>query len=83
MPAYVAAQSLDEVLATSDVVIMAASLNPESRGMLDLDALRRMKPDVVFVNITRGGIVPDDTLAALAQSDLLCASPSMCSTQSR
>ncbi|XHY00796.1 NAD(P)-dependent oxidoreductase [Azospirillum sp. A23] len=66
MPAYVAAQSLDEVLATSDVVIMAAALNPESRGMLDLDALRRMKPDVVFVNITRGGIVPDDTLAALA-----------------
>jgi D-3-phosphoglycerate dehydrogenase len=66
MPAYVTSQSLDEVLATSDVVIMAAALTPESRGMLDLDALRRMKPDVVFVNITRGGIIPDDTLATLA-----------------
>ncbi|WP_336814936.1 NAD(P)-dependent oxidoreductase, partial [Bosea sp. MMO-172] len=66
MPAYVAAQGLEEVLATSDVVIVAAALNPESRGMLDLDALRRMKPDVVFVNITRGGIVRDDSLAALA-----------------
>ena len=66
MPAYVTSQSLDEVLATSDVVIMAASLTPESQGMLDLDALRRMKPDVVFVNITRGGIIPDDTLATLA-----------------
>ncbi len=66
MPAYITSQSLDEVLATSDVVIMAAALTPQSRGMLDIDALRRMKPDVVFVNITRGGIIPDDTLATLA-----------------
>ncbi len=66
LPGYVSAVTLDELLDRSDVVIVAAALSDETRGMLSYDSLRRMKEDAVFVNVSRGGIAPDADVHRLA-----------------
>ncbi|MBN9257850.1 MULTISPECIES: NAD(P)-dependent oxidoreductase [unclassified Mesorhizobium] len=66
LPDGVAAMSLEELLRTSDVVVVATELNDRTRGMLGAGELALMKPDVVFVNIARGAISNDHALARLA-----------------
>ena len=55
LPNGVTRVELDELLRTSDVVCVLASLNAETHGMLDLNRLRLMKPDAVLINTARGG----------------------------
>ena len=57
---------LEQLLRTSDVICVLASLNDETRGMLDLNRLRLMKPDAVLINTARGGIVDELALVQLA-----------------
>lgn len=54
--------SLDELLAQSDFVIVATSLNNETRGLFDDNTFNKMKKNAVFVNIARGQIVKTDAL---------------------
>lgn len=62
---------LDELLATSDIVSIHASLNAETRHLISADKLRLMKRDAILVNVSRGQIVDERALAeALARSDL-------------
>jgi D-3-phosphoglycerate dehydrogenase len=48
LPSGVARVELEDLLRTSDVVCVLASLNAETRGMLDLNRLRLMKPEAVL-----------------------------------
>lgn len=66
LPGGVEAVTLDQLLSSSDIVIVVASLNEESHRMLNRERLRSMKPDVVFVNIARGAIVDEIALCDLA-----------------
>ena len=59
---------LEDLLKTSDVVVVAAEINEKTKHMLSADRLALMKPDVVFVNIARGGLSNDLALAKLAKS---------------
>jgi phosphoglycerate dehydrogenase-like enzyme len=54
---------LAELLARSDVVVMAAPLTPETRGMIGAAELRAMKPTAYFVNVGRGATVDEAALA--------------------
>jgi D-3-phosphoglycerate dehydrogenase len=67
LPPGVKRVGLEELLQTSDVVCVLAPLNAETRGMLNLDRLRLMKPDAVLVNTARGGIVDETALAQVAR----------------
>lgn len=53
---------LEELLDRSDHVVVAAPLTAETRGLIDEDALRRMRPTAGLVNIARGPIVGTDAL---------------------
>ena len=67
LPAGVARVELEQLLRTSDVVCVLASLNPVTQGMLGLSRLRLMKPDAVLINTARGGIVDERALVQIAQ----------------
>ena len=56
--------SLDELLATSDILSLHLPLMEATRGLIGADALRRMKRGVILVNTARGGIVDEAALAA-------------------
>jgi phosphoglycerate dehydrogenase-like enzyme len=53
---------LDDVLQTSDVVSIHASLTPESRGLIGPRRLALMKPSAYLVNTARGPIVDEAAL---------------------
>jgi phosphoglycerate dehydrogenase-like enzyme len=55
---------LPELLATSDFVVLAASLNPSTRGLLGGAELRLMKPGAYIVNISRGDLLDEAALVA-------------------
>ena len=59
---------LDELYEISDVVSLHLRQSPESTGLLDDRAFRRMKPSAIFINTARGPIADEQALiAALAE----------------
>ncbi len=53
---------LDAVLSKSDVVVVCAPETPQTRGMLDAEALARLKDGALLVNVARGKLVDEDAL---------------------
>lgn len=53
---------LHAALASADVVCLHAPLTPQTRHMIDEEALRTMKRDALLVNTGRGGLVDQDAL---------------------
>jgi glyoxylate reductase len=54
--------SFDELLKQSDILSLHVPLLPETRGLIDEQALRRMKPSAILVNAARGPIVQTEAL---------------------
>jgi len=53
---------LDTLIRTSDVVLVLASLNPETRGIVSAEKLKLMKPTAILVNTARGAIVDEEAM---------------------
>lgn len=67
LPSHVTAVPLDDLLKESHIVVVLAALNEETRGLLSAAKLKLTRPDVVLVNVARGGIVDEDALLALSR----------------
>ena len=75
--------SFDELLATSDIISINAPLNDDTLGLINRDALLKMKKDAILLNLGRGPIVNeedlvaalDDGIIAGAGLDVLCVEP--------
>ncbi len=56
------AARLDELLAQADVVVLNCPLTPETRGLIDRNALEKMKPSAFLINVARGACVDEEAL---------------------
>lgn len=55
--------TLEDLLATSDVVTLNCELNDSTRGLIGGGRLALMKPDAILVNAARGGVMDEVALA--------------------
>ncbi|KAG7312046.1 hypothetical protein JYU34_001491 [Plutella xylostella] len=54
--------SLQELLRSSDVIVLAAPLTDETRRMINAETLGMMKSNAILVNVGRGDLVDQDAL---------------------
>ena len=54
--------SLDELYARSDVVSLHCPLTAENAGMINRDAIAKMKDGVILINTARGGLINEPDL---------------------
>jgi D-lactate dehydrogenase len=55
----------ERLLAESDLVTLHVPLMPQTRHLIDADALKSMKDDAILINSSRGGLI--DTAALVAE----------------
>lgn len=72
----------DRLLALADVVVVAAPLTADTHRLLDANAITRMKPGAIVINVARGQLVDETALAvALASGRLGGAALDVFSTE--
>jgi phosphoglycerate dehydrogenase-like enzyme len=65
------ADKLHEMAAMVDFLVLCAPLNADTRGMIDVSVLGRMKPGAMLVNVARGPlVVPGDLVESLQSGHL-------------
>ncbi len=69
----VARVSFDDLLSTSDIVILAVPLSPGTTHLIDAAALARIKRGAVLVNTARGSLVDEAAVAAALEDGTLAA----------
>ena len=62
---------LERVLEESDVISLHVPLTPETRNMIGLNELRRMKRTALLINTARGGLVEEQALAQALKDGLI------------
>lgn len=60
--------SMDDLLATSDFVILVVPHTPQTEALIDARALAKMKSSATLINIGRGGLVDEVALTEALQS---------------
>ncbi|MET0221271.1 MAG: NAD(P)-dependent oxidoreductase [Tardiphaga sp.] len=81
-PDFVTAATVDELVAKSDIVVLACPLTPETTGLMNRQRIAAMKPDALLINVSRGAVIDDDALiAALADNHIAGAALDVFTTQ--
>jgi phosphonate dehydrogenase len=62
---------LNRALESSDYVILCAPLTPGARHQIGADALSRMNPDALLINVGRGSVVDENAVLAALESGKL------------
>ena len=68
------ANSLDALIASTDILVTHVPLNEETRGMIDAATMARMPKGAVIINAARGGVVDEEALfTALTSGHIFAA----------
>lgn len=59
---------LDELLRSSDVIVLHSPLTPENYRMINKDSIAKMKQGVILINNSRGPLIDEADLAEALQS---------------
>jgi len=62
LPGIASVDSLPDLLAASDIVVLALPLDEETRQCIDRRALSRAKPGLHLINVARGGLIDQEAL---------------------
>ncbi|MGO8262431.1 NAD(P)-dependent oxidoreductase [Rhizobium ruizarguesonis] len=54
--------TIDELVATADIVVLCCPLTPETTGLLNAGRIGRLKPAAILVNVSRGPVIDDAAL---------------------
>jgi glyoxylate reductase len=60
--------TLPELLRAADVVSLHVPLTADTRGMMNAETLRAMKPDALLINTSRGPVVDTDALVEVLET---------------
>ena len=61
----------EELLEKSDVISIHAPLNERTKGLINYDALSKMKKDVILINVGRGPIVVENDIARALDEEII------------
>lgn len=64
-------EGLQRLLSESDYLVLAAPDTPMTRCMIDEEALARVKPGAVLINVARGRLVDEDAMLAALRAGTL------------
>jgi (S)-sulfolactate dehydrogenase len=56
------AESIDELLEQADIISLHVPLTDVTRNLIDAKAIRKMKPGVLLINTSRGGVIDESAL---------------------
>lgn len=62
---------LDALLSDSDILSVHLRLQAQTRGFVNAERIRKMKPDAILVNISRGGVIDTVALAEALEKEFI------------
>lgn len=63
--------NLDEIYEKSDIISIHSILTEETRNMIDINSFKKMKPNTIIVNYSRGGIINEKDLVLALKQNLI------------
>ena len=63
--------TFDELLEKSDIISIHAPLNDKTNGLINYDAMKKMKKSAILINVGRGPIVVETDLAKAIDEDII------------
>ncbi len=73
LPSDVTPLSLDDLVATADVLVLCAPLTDDTRGALNAARIASLKPGAILINVSRGPIIDTAALIPALQSGRISA----------
>lgn len=63
----------DTLLSSSDIVSIHAPLTPETEGLINVQALKKMKSSAILINVGRGPIIVEQDLFDALENNIIAA----------
>ena len=63
--------TFDELLEKSDIISIHAPLNDKTNGLINYDAMKKMKKNAILINVGRGPIIVETDLAKAIDEELI------------
>lgn len=73
LPAYCKSVGLKDLFSSADVVSLHCPLTAETKGLVDTDKLKSMKPTAILINTARGALVDEEALKTALINDWIAA----------
>ncbi len=73
IPREVTVLSLDEIYKQCDVISLHCPLDEHNQGMINAEALKKMKPTAILINTGRGGLINEQDLANALDNNVIAA----------